>query len=262
MKLVFCWILIAWMAATATAHRKPCLHPEPKRDGQFCRNPTVLQPLCQGRSCRGAQDGTGICTVVAHALLREFEDFDAVFLHEGLCQEGLESGTLTREDVDAVLPYNQELVALNINGSDLLAALEHGLDLNHFHNMYDSYPTIAGIRFHVNLKTPYGNRISKAQILGDNCEWKPLKLRETYRILTNEALANGYYDYPFFTRASRDRTWERTKFTVSDTFWHHAQSICTVRDPFPRPPVLTPPTRSTRQGPQKTNLSACPATHS
>ena len=111
--------------------RRKCLLPPhmQNKNNEFCPTPFVPKRICHApTSCRGNQDGSDVCSVVAHALLADFEIFDVVFLHSGLCQSEIRSGDLTREDVEKILPYNEELVAIQLNGSDLLAALEHGLD--------------------------------------------------------------------------------------------------------------------------------------
>ena len=234
---------------------KPCLHRNEPPAGSFCAVPSVPNRLCQGDSCRGPQDGTPVCGVVAHSLLSEFEIFDVVFLHDGLCRRDIPAGPLSKEIVDDMLPYDQNLVVLNLNGSDLLAALEHGLDLRHNHGISDAYPATAGVRFRVNMKTPYGHRISRAEILNTSCEWKPVRPRQTYQVLTTESLADGYFDYPFLTRAV-SRT--NTDIGVSDSIWNHARSTCGLRDPYFRPKMM-----KRKQQPQgrKPSLSTCSAKH-
>lgn len=231
---------------------RSCLNPQHLEEE--CTIPRVAERICHGASCKTPQDGTGVCGVVAHALLREFEIFDIVLLNDGLCHDEMNPGVLTRQDVESVLPFNQDLVALKLNGSDLLAALEHGLDLNHAHGVKQAYPALAGIRFKVNLNTPYGNRISRPQVLDSSCRWQPLKPRATYQVLTNEALANGYYDYFPLTKAI-SRT--ETKMGVTDVFWQHSQSACTIRDPYPRRPV-----KHTQRPPKNAGLSVCAAKQS
>jgi hypothetical protein len=210
---------------------------------EYCPTLHVPERICWADTCQGPEDGTTVCGVVAHALLTDFEIFDVVLLHDGLCQAEIPFGTLTRGKVEAALPSNQQLVSLNLNGSDLLAALEHGIDMFHFQNVPEASPVVAGFRFDVNLDNPYGDRVSHAEILDYECQWKPIQLERIYYVLTNEALADGAYDYAALTRANF-RT--QIKSGVTDAFWFYSESVCVLRDPYPRP---------VRQG-----LSVCEAT--
>jgi hypothetical protein len=238
-------LLLLCSLASSKGITKKCLQSmELESRNEYCPELHVPERICCAGTCQGPEDGTNVCGVVAHALLTDFEVFDVVLLNDGLCQAEIPVGTLTRGKVEAVLPNNQELVSLNLNGSDLLAALEHGIDMLHFQNVPEASPVVAGIRFDVNLDNPYGDRVSQAEILDYECQWKPIQLQHFYYVLTNEALADGAYDYAALTRA-KART--QTKVGVTDAFWFYSESVCVLRDPYPRP-------RSIRQG-----LSVCEA---
>jgi hypothetical protein len=226
-------------------YRGRCIQPPQlqSRD-EFCPIPFVPERIChssatmecgqqqQGRPTIAGTGGGGVdvCNVVAHALLADFEIFHVVLLHSAMCQDEIRSGDFTRQDVERVLPYNDELVGIVLNGSDLLAAIEHGLDVFHTQHVKEAYPIVAGIRFHLDLKEPYGRRVAQPEVFDDKCRWQPLRPTAEYDVLVPASLANGgSYDYAALTRA---KTRASSNIGLTDAFWFYAQGVCIVRDPF------------------------------
>lgn len=211
---------------------KECLKLPPiPREEADCPSPYAWKRICKGERCRRPSDGSDICRVVAHGLLVELEIFDIVFLHQGLCQGEIYAGPFDRRDLDHVFPGNEELVMLQLNASDILAALEYGI---HQHYVFDASivsPSVAGIRFKVDLQQPYGHRVVQAEILDHDCQWMPPDPVRTYNVLTSEALIDKQLGYFMFSDA---RYKVRTNFRVADSFWWYAQSVCALRDPYQR----------------------------
>ena len=259
--LVLAMIAAAAAAVTATGTvnaaksiTKSCLLPPELQGGRrFCETPYVPERICHapGNNCATPAPAslnnnnnnnnntsavpttatTHVCSVVAHALLTDYEIFDVVLLHDMSCQDEILAGDLDRVHVyERVLPYNEPLVALQLNGSDLVAAIEHGLDQYHFQNIPEAYPRVAGIKYKVNLDFPYGNRMRKIQVLNFECKWKKLKPHFTYQVLTTESLAYGAFDYVALTRAAMRAPLKG--FHLADAFWAYSQSMCVLHDPF------------------------------
>lgn len=205
---------------------------EPLRWVDRCETPQVKTGICHRETCEAGTGESDVCTLVTHALLAELSVFDVVFLTSGHCQDEIFPGAFTFEDAARALPYNEELIALHLNGSNLLSAIEHGLDQFHRNGLEAAYPRLAGIRFVVSPNWPFGRRISRPEILNRGCHWHPVIPDKIYSILTTQSLAEGGYHYHALTRVvSRDGT----GLHLTDMFYEHAQTTCILRDPFARP---------------------------
>ncbi|MGJ0396107.1 MAG: bifunctional metallophosphatase/5'-nucleotidase [Methylocystis sp.] len=105
-----------------------------------------------------------------------------------------ESGTkLTRKDIARELPFNNQLVTLDLAGADLRAALENavwmiGKDAGRF-------AQISGARIVVRRDAVPGSRLASIEIGG-----KPLDDAKRYKVATSDFLARGKDGYVALTR--------------------------------------------------------------
>jgi hypothetical protein len=228
-------LLLCLVAAVSTTNAlKECIQPvRSLLTDEVCTEPNVPETICFQDTCDKKHRGSDACTVVTHAILADFEVFDVVMLHEGTCQSEISSGSFTQVQAQKLLPSNEELVGLQLNGTDIVQALEHGLD--QFRNQGDreAYPRVAGLRFHVDFSKPYSRRVSQAEILTPGCRWKAIDLKKDYNVLTSRFLAEGGLGYGSLTR-TRTRV-IGTGIGVTDSFWFYATSTCNILDPFRRP---------------------------
>ena len=79
-------------------------------------------------------------------------------------------------------PYKDQIVVMQLKGSDLLAALEYGIG-----NEKVGEVRFAGVKLGVDLDLPQGNRIIENR-LADNSF---IDLNKQYKVVTNEFLAKG-----------------------------------------------------------------------
>jgi len=104
-----------------------------------------------------------------------------------------ESGTkLTRKDIARELPFNNQLVNLELSGADLRAALENavwmiGKDAGRF-------AQISGARIVVRRDAVPGSRLVSIEIGG-----KPLDNAKRYKVATSDFLARGKDGYVALT---------------------------------------------------------------
>jgi len=294
-------------SAAAASPIKECMAPLRTKSTDPCPVPTVQTPFCHGESCTkwpitristtkdgsssptttaAASSSSDTCTIVTHALLSEFPVFDVVFLPSELCQSEIAAGPFLRKDAVRALPRNEQLIGIQWNGSDLLAALEHGIDLYHGNvrssssktcpqqqvqqqanqrldrvSPIDGYPRVAGIRFKVSPNRPYPTRVSEAQVLSHNCQWLALEESKYYHVLVPESMMptswktkndsdSDYDKWNYAPYTSRAVTKVGTGIGLTDAFFFHAQSVCVVRDPFrsPNQPQQPQPQRSQSSG--------------
>lgn len=103
-------------------------------------------------------------------------------------------GPLTRHDVLSLLPFQNHLVLLAINGAQLQEVLEHGLDRRVTRGYSGSMPQISGMRLEYDPHQPKGRRIVRLEI-GDQA----VQPEATYRLATSTYLAGGGSDFPVFS---------------------------------------------------------------
>ena len=91
----------------------------------------------------------------------------------------LEAGDITYGDLNAVYPFGNVVVTINIKGSDILAALEHGTSAAP--EASGGFPQVSGMSFEVHLSAAEGSRVENVMI-GD----EPLDLAKVYSLATND----------------------------------------------------------------------------
>jgi len=225
-----------------------------------CTTPVVpdrlfhRKPYCQKSVCHKRET----CLIIAENIMAHYgAAFDAVFFHADLCSQhhGLRPGNLTRSRVNQLLPAPEQLVGLNLNGTDFLKVLLQGFvkdpaeaaveqfQIPTFLNSntektcksspIDRFPILSGVKLEVSKDAKGKNKgVYDVRILSSDCTWKELDLHASYSILTTRSLAMGKYGYGAMTKSFG--FWN-TGQTVRDVFWQQARSTCAVQQPVPHP---------------------------
>src|SRR5262249_6303823 len=97
-------------------------------------------------------------------------------------------GPLTRRDVHQLLPFDNIIVLVELPGSALRAALEHGVDA--LPRPAGRFLQTAGLSFSVDINGPPGARIGAIAVNG-----QPLDASRTYRVALIDFLAAGRDDF-------------------------------------------------------------------
>lgn len=138
--------------------------------------------------CREGECLAGLWT--ADALLDWGRSFgaEAAFLNGGALRAPLPIGPVTHADILDIHPFGNHAAVVEMTGSVLLAAIEHGLsepDLKSPRLLQTS-----GLRYRVAPERPIGSRVAAAEIRRGG-EWFPLEPQRTYRIVTTAYLLDG-----------------------------------------------------------------------
>ncbi len=91
---------------------------------------------------------------------------------------------LTRRDVLSELPFGNTTVLVELEGSDLMAALENGV--SQVEDGAGRFPHVSGLRMTYDASRPAGARVTEVMV-GD----KPLDLAATYSVATNDYMLGG-----------------------------------------------------------------------
>lgn len=135
---------------------------------------------------------TNLADLITEAMLAE-TDADIAFTNGGGIRASIPAGDITKGDVLTVLPFGNYIVAMDIKGSDILAALENGV--SNYPDLAGSYSQVAGIRFTFDPTKDGGSRITEVILEKTGEALDPAK---TYRVATNDFLASGGDGYTMF----------------------------------------------------------------
>ncbi len=114
-------------------------------------------------------------------LLRAETKVDAVLYNGGAVRSALPAGNITLRQVKQVRPFNNTLYVVQLKGSDILAALEHGI----------ASPNLGRVRYSglaVTARLTAGGTQIKQALLSDGTALQPDKF---YRVLTNDFMLDG-----------------------------------------------------------------------
>lgn len=104
-------------------------------------------------------------------------------------------GPLTLKDIMTFLPFENPIVKLEVKGSTLRAALEHGVaKAGSMDN--GAFPHVSGISFRYDARRPEGHRVLEASVNGS-----PLRMDKSYTLATNAYVQSGGDGYDMFRRA-------------------------------------------------------------
>jgi 5'-nucleotidase len=100
------------------------------------------------------------------------------------------AGPLTRRDLLAIFPFQDDLVRLDVTGAVLLAALENGVSKSAEDPEPGRFPQVSGLRFSFDPAQPKGQRILCATVGG-----KPVSPTATYSLAATRFIAGGKDGY-------------------------------------------------------------------
>lgn len=130
-------------------------------------------------------------------VLRSFMGADAALINGGAFRDDriLKPGPFTLRDLYLALPYQNEMVTIEITGRQLIEALENGVSLSGKRS--GRFPQVSGISFTFDPRQPAGRRVTEVKINGQVVEPD-----RTYTLATVDFLARrGEIDgYAFQTR--------------------------------------------------------------
>jgi 5'-nucleotidase len=146
------------------------------------------------RSAANRTRETNIADFIADAF-RKATGADAALVNGGSIRADtiITPGDLTLRDVLTILPFGNELVKLEVKGSTLRAAIEHGVSRSREDSEPGRFPQVSGIRYTFDASLPAGSRVKSITVGG-----LPLDDNKTYTLATAAYLAGGGDQYAMF----------------------------------------------------------------
>jgi 2',3'-cyclic-nucleotide 2'-phosphodiesterase (5'-nucleotidase family) len=143
------------------------------------------------RSTSNRTGETNLGSFIADTL-REAAGADVALVNGGFIRADttFTPGVLTRRDMLSILPFNDDVVVLEVSGATLRAALENGVSLSAEDARPGRFPQVAGLRFSFDPSRPKGQRVVQVTVGG-----KELRADATYTLATLRFIAGGKDGY-------------------------------------------------------------------
>ncbi len=135
---------------------------------------------------------TNLGDLLADAI-RNVSGADIALTNGGGIRASIEAGVVTKGDVITVLPFGNQVVTIDVKGSDVVAALENGV--GSYPEPSGGFPQVSGITFSIDPSQDKGSRVHSVMV-GDQA----LDPEATYTLATNDFTAVGGDEYTMFAK--------------------------------------------------------------
>ncbi len=102
-------------------------------------------------------------------------------------------GVLTKRAVLSILPFNNNVLKVELSGKTLREVIEHGVAQSAESSEPGQFPQVSGMSFKFDASKPSGSRVTELLVGG-----KPLDESKTYTFVTSEFLITGGDGYKMF----------------------------------------------------------------
>ncbi|XP_037572420.1 protein 5NUC-like [Dermacentor silvarum] len=134
-------------------------------------------------------------------------------------------------DLVSAMPYDNELVLLNITGQHLLEMFEHGVSNFTWHpDLNGRFLQVSGVRVVYNFHFPNGHRVVSLKILCANCsvpEYEEVRKEKMYRIVTTAFIVNGGDGFQFSETVAK----HTEGISAFDVFTNYFTKISPIKTP-------------------------------
>ncbi|XP_075559266.1 protein 5NUC-like isoform X2 [Dermacentor variabilis] len=157
---------------------------------------------------------------------------NAAVLNGGIARDSVElTPNLTLGDVLGAMPYDSDLVIMNMTGADLLNMFEFGVtNFTWLPDLNGRFLQGAGIRVVYNFSMPNGCRIVSLRVLCANCSvpvYQEVMENETYSIVTTTFIANGGDGFKFCQSVK----WKTEGVSATDALLAYIKKFSPLKTP-------------------------------
>jgi len=133
-------------------------------------------------------DGLTPLGIVVSETMRQITGADIAITNGGGIRAPLSAGMLTMGDLYTILPFDNTLYTMTVKGSDVLAAIEHGIMPA---NM--GWGQFSGIKVWYDETAEAGSRVTSIRL----ADGSKLDLNKEYKVVVNDFMATGGDGYNF-----------------------------------------------------------------
>ncbi|MDD3355015.1 5'-nucleotidase C-terminal domain-containing protein [Zoogloea sp.] len=186
--------------------------------------------------------GGDIQQLVADAFLAQGQRFggaDISLQNAGGVRTDIPAGNITVGQVYTLLPFKNTLTRVVMNGAQVKASIEDGVDSVLNGTGTGAYPYTGGLRFQVDMNQARGSRVSSLEVRDASGTWRALDLAASYKVITNNFTADGGDRYDTL-KAIPAAQKEETFLDYADSFLQYVRG----NSPLSKPATAA---RSTQQ---------------
>lgn len=207
-----------------TATENLCLRRVPGSKRDITRS--ALGDACNRNAFTNAHGGDAQ-QLVALAFLeqgRTFGGVDIALQNAGGVRIDIPQGNISVGTVFTLLPFRNTLVRLTMTGAEIRQTLEDAISFVLAASANTgAYPYAANLRWTVDLNQPANSRFSQLEFRNAGGLWVPLDPAATYRVITNDFLADGQDGWVTMRSITGNRR-EPTFLDYADSFLRYTQS--------------------------------------
>lgn len=155
-----------------------------------------------GERSRVRSQETNLGNLITDAMLEKAKIVDAkiAIQNGGGIRASISKGKITLGQIMTVLPFGNYLVTIDLTGQQIIEALENGV--SQVSALAGRFPQVSGLRFTWDPKAEPGNRIISVEVKNPDGTYQPIDTSKTYRVVTNNFLAQGGDGYTVFQKGS------------------------------------------------------------
>jgi 2',3'-cyclic-nucleotide 2'-phosphodiesterase (5'-nucleotidase family) len=136
---------------------------------------------------RGSSRESTLGDIVTDAM-RDASGAQIAFQNGGGIRADIPKGPITLEAVFTALPFDDDLVSMDLTGEQIWELLENSV-------LSENMLQVSGIQIVYDLSKPAGAKVTSVEVAG-----KPMEAQATYRVVTNDFLAAGGSKFNIFKR--------------------------------------------------------------
>lgn len=162
--------------------------------------------LLDGSSCRKYECNLGnmISDALIYTRVNQYQgpfwtDASICFIQGGGIRASSNVGEISKFDLKTILPFNNTMLLVNINGEGIRKALEHSV--KQYTGDRGEFLQVSGIRVTYDLKKKPGNRVTHVEVLCADCEipeYTKLEPQKEYRVILSKFLYKGGDGFTMF----------------------------------------------------------------
>ncbi len=136
--------------------------------------------------------------------MRDASGAQIAFQNGGGIRADIPKGPITLEAVFTALPFDDDLVSMDLTGEQIRELLEKSV-------LSENMLQVSGIQIVYDLSKPAGEKVASIEVAG-----KPMETRATYRVVTNDFLASGGNQFNVFKKGQNISVGPSQRDAVAD----------------------------------------------
>jgi 5'-nucleotidase len=147
---------------------------------------------------------TNLANLICDAMLWKSaaQDTQICIINGGGIRSSIPAGDVSMGQVLEVLPFGNQIATFGLKGSDVWAAVEHGV--SGYEEQSGAFPQVGGMRYSFDPDQPVGSRIISVEVKEAGGGYSPLVLDAVYKVTANEYMRTGGDGYDIFASSAID----------------------------------------------------------